>query len=205
DTLGGVYQGVDVPCTDSLCATAPFGACCLGFTSCVEVNSTETCDMLGGFYQGVDVPCTESLCATAPFGACCIGFISCVEVDSADSCDTLGGLYQGIGVVCTGTLCLPPIGACCLMNDCFAVTSDECNLVGGTYFGDDSTCQEKDSDGDGVPDLCDLCPTDPDKTSPGNCGCGVADRVEQWITVDSFGQSPGSANNLISPVGITVG
>lgn len=29
-----------------------------------------------------------------------------------------------------------------------------------------------DSDGDGVPDEQDGCPNDPDKTSPGNCGCG---------------------------------
>jgi hypothetical protein len=30
-----------------------------------------------------------------------------------------------------------------------------------------------DSDGDGVPDLLDGCPLDPDKSEPGVCGCGV--------------------------------
>lgn len=30
-----------------------------------------------------------------------------------------------------------------------------------------------DSDGDGVPDDQDGCPNDPDKTEPGNCGCGA--------------------------------
>ena len=37
--------------------------------------------------------------------------------------------------------------------------------------GDDTI----DSDGDGTPDACDDCPDDPEKTSPGNCGCGVED------------------------------
>lgn len=33
----------------------------------------------------------------------------------------------------------------------------------------------EDSDGDGLPDAEDLCPADPKKTAPGDCGCGVAD------------------------------
>ena len=37
--------------------------------------------------------------------------------------------------------------------------------------GDDTI----DSDGDGTPDACDDCPDDPEKTAPGNCGCGVED------------------------------
>src|SRR5262249_39221368 len=32
-----------------------------------------------------------------------------------------------------------------------------------------------DSDSDGVGDLCDGCPSDPQKTSPGQCGCGTPD------------------------------
>jgi uncharacterized protein YegL len=34
---------------------------------------------------------------------------------------------------------------------------------------------QADSDGDHVGDACDGCPNDPSKTSPGICGCGVAD------------------------------
>ena len=37
--------------------------------------------------------------------------------------------------------------------------------------GDDTA----DADSDGTPDACDNCPDDPDKTEPGNCGCGVVD------------------------------
>ena len=32
-----------------------------------------------------------------------------------------------------------------------------------------------DSDSDGEPDVTDQCPLDPDKTSPGECGCGIAE------------------------------
>ncbi len=34
---------------------------------------------------------------------------------------------------------------------------------------------DPDRDGDGVGDTYDGCPDDPNKTEPGNCGCGVAD------------------------------
>lgn len=34
---------------------------------------------------------------------------------------------------------------------------------------------DMDTDGDGVPDVSDLCPLDPDKTQPGECGCGIAE------------------------------
>lgn len=34
---------------------------------------------------------------------------------------------------------------------------------------------EPDSDGDGLIDACDGCPSDPNKTAPGACGCGVPD------------------------------
>ncbi|HLP93072.1 MAG TPA: thrombospondin type 3 repeat-containing protein [Saprospiraceae bacterium] len=36
-------------------------------------------------------------------------------------------------------------------------------------------CGESDADNDGLGDLCDGCPNDPDKIAPGACGCGVAD------------------------------
>jgi PKD repeat protein len=42
-----------------------------------------------------------------------------------------------------------------------------------TYCTERETCT--DSDNDGVCDVNDGCPLDPDKTAPGECGCGVAD------------------------------
>ena len=44
--------------------------------------------------------------------------------------------------------------------------------AGGAYV---FTGVGPDSDGDGVPDSLDGCPNDPNKTAPGQCGCGVAD------------------------------
>ncbi|MHC4697404.1 MAG: thrombospondin type 3 repeat-containing protein, partial [Planctomycetota bacterium] len=45
---------------------------------------------------------------------------------------------------------------------------DVCDTCPG---GDDN----QDSDGDGTPDFCDGCPYDPEKTEPGPCGCGALD------------------------------
>lgn len=53
--------------------------------------------------------------------------------------------------------------------DIAAGTSDDCN---SDAIPDE--CQI-DSDGDGLIDLCDGCPADPQKAQPGACGCGVAD------------------------------
>mgnify|MGYP001565683376 CR=1 FL=1 len=36
---------------------------------------------------------------------------------------------------------------------------------------------DTDSDGDGTPDCHDGCPNDPNKSAPGDCGCGVADTI----------------------------
>lgn len=36
-------------------------------------------------------------------------------------------------------------------------------------------CGEVDTDNDGLGDLCDGCPNDPNKVAPGACGCGVVD------------------------------
>ncbi len=48
-------------------------------------------------------------------------------------------------------------------------TSQDCDLNGVP-----DECQA-DADGDGVIDPCDGCPADPNKTDPGNCGCGTPD------------------------------
>ncbi len=45
---------------------------------------------------------------------------------------------------------------------------DVCDVCPG---GDDAL----DSDGDGTPDACDGCPDDANETEPGDCGCGVAE------------------------------
>jgi hypothetical protein len=47
--------------------------------------------------------------------------------------------------------------------------------------------QSDDSDGDGTPDDEDGCPDDPDKTEPGDCGCGKAETPGCGRPVDSDG------------------
>ena len=57
--------------------------------------------------------------------------------------------------------------------------SDSADITAGSSTDCDANaipdeCQS-DIDGDGAPDVCDGCPSDPLKTAPGLCGCGVAD------------------------------
>ncbi|MFK7960957.1 MAG: hypothetical protein AB8G96_10575, partial [Phycisphaerales bacterium] len=55
--------------------------------------------------------------------------------------------------------------------DIAAGTSEDCN---GDGVPDE--CQTLiDSDGDGTPDCADGCPNDPNKSEPGDCGCGTPD------------------------------
>jgi hypothetical protein len=80
---------------------------------------------------------------------------------------------RGIGflsVGCEGE----PAGACCEAAGCTTRTVDHCAAVGGTFVGPGSVCAP-DSDGDGIADPCDGCPSDTLKDSPGLCGCGVID------------------------------
>ncbi|RMF78009.1 MAG: hypothetical protein D6744_10585 [Planctomycetota bacterium] len=55
------------------------------------------------------------------------------------------------------------------------------SLPGGGFSGADGSSGDQpddasaDRDGDGTPDADDGCPDDPQKTAPGDCGCGVAD------------------------------
>ena len=59
------------------------------------------------------------------------------------------------------------------------------------------TCQSPDdTDKDGVPDCVDRCPYDPNKTSPGLCGCGTADVDTDHDGVpDCIDQCPLDPNN----------
>ena len=52
-------------------------------------------------------------------------------------------------------------------NDLVAVCIDNCPDV--------ANANQLDSDGDGLGDACDGCPTDPTRTVPGLCGCNLAD------------------------------
>jgi len=99
---------------------------------------------------------------------------------------------------------IPPVGPEPLPNDCNgngvldAVdvaegTSEDCNENGVP-----DEC-EFDVDGDGVIDACDGCPTDPEKTVPGVCGCGKTEVDSDGDGVpDCFDICPGGDDTIDS-------
>lgn len=76
----------------------------------------------------------------------------------------------------------------------------------GTPSGCDVAELSVDSDGDGTPDCQDGCPTDPDKTDPGDCGCGseeaaVCVDVAEWVALAAGSFDMGStASGAEQPV-----
>jgi len=75
---------------------------------------------------------------------------------------------------------------------------DGCDMCAG--FDD-----TQDLDSDGTPDGCDSCRSDPNKTEPGDCGCGVSDLdLRTWyrdVDGDGFGNHDDSVLDCTQPVG----
>ncbi|MGD2108064.1 MAG: hypothetical protein PVI86_01605 [Phycisphaerae bacterium] len=90
-----------------------------------------------------------------------------------------------ITVTNDGLCCGETREACCLPGGgCVSADANECaDVLNGTPLGPDSAC-EGDYDGDGTDGHCgDECPTDPGKTAPEICGCGVSDTDGDGDTV----------------------
>ncbi|MEZ4753333.1 MAG: hypothetical protein R3A13_03365 [Bdellovibrionota bacterium] len=71
--------------------------------------------------------------------------------------------------------------AICL--DCLEKDRDQCGICNGPGkdtcgFCPDHPDYKKDTDGDGVYDCNESCPNDPDKTQPGECGCGKKEQKD---------------------------
>jgi len=88
----------------------------------------------------------------------------------------IGGYQEARG---SGTLLLGydgrPAGSCCRDGGCVFEPQFECEEGAGTFLGEGTRCEQDDTDGDAVPDVCESCPFDTHKTNPGICGCSAPD------------------------------
>ncbi|MEE2912968.1 MAG: hypothetical protein VX436_04095 [Planctomycetota bacterium] len=174
---GGKYQGDFVSCTSYPCGGAPEGACCIG-TDC-SVMTQSACSAAGGGYQGDDSTCSADACdnggCEAGYSPDCAG--TCFE-DSVYT-DWIGdgfcddGAYvpsdygyggpAGVAIYlncdefnCDGGDCScdgggDPTGACCIGSNCSVMTQTDCSSAGGSYNGDNSSCNGDPCGGGGCP------------------------------------------------------
>ncbi|HPF39043.1 MAG TPA: dockerin type I domain-containing protein [Phycisphaerae bacterium] len=134
---GGTYLGDDTTCDNDPCSP-PTGACCFydGETTVCLVNTEVACESLNGYYHGDDTSCAFDTCEPI-VGACCLTSF-CVEIPEP-SCTALMGVFSGVETECPGA-CFAT-GACCYGSFCSSeLTQDTCEIEGGTYLGDNSTC-----------------------------------------------------------------
>jgi len=121
-------------------------------------------------------------------GACCLPGGSC-EPSSALGC------AEGQGIFYEQSDCPPPMPCCLPDGTCASLAPLCCTEHGGTP--QEGVC-DADADDDGIDATCgDACPNDPDKLSPGQCGCGVPEFDNDADTVaDCLDQCPNADDRL---------
>jgi hypothetical protein len=189
-------------CTDGdVCTTDncdPATGCEFPTISCDDEDSctVDTCDPVTGCQNDPDdcndiIDCTTDSCDPGqgclhvPDDAACDDSDICTD----DSCDVaLGCIYtdNGYSRPCyTGPDGTEDVGLChggtetCFEGE-FGACEGEVTPTTEICDGEDNDCNGfvddgADTDGDGTVDICDNCPDDPNKTEPGECGCGVSD------------------------------
>ena len=89
---GGTYAGDGVACVDADCPQPSAGACCIGFTDCLDGLLPVDCEAFGGTFQGNDTVCADISCGWdgCPDGATDEG-VPCQEDTTDPSGDPNGG------------------------------------------------------------------------------------------------------------------
>jgi len=120
---------------------------------------------------------------TAPDNGCS-AVVQYGQPAATDNCSAT--LNQTAGLASGSTF---PLG---ITTNTFTATDPSGNTATCTFT---VTVNSSDSDGDGTADCADACPYDPNKTSPGNCGCNVPDE-NQWIVGSWTGCSVPCGNGV---------
>ena len=207
------------PCTDDVCNA---GVCVFSpqenGTPCAPDDDECTYDYcLGGECVHIDMP--DEVC-----GANCSNGREDAGEDRidcggpCDPCECLGDADCDDGIFCNGSERCNVYGECssganrCPGQHCDETADEclECEVDGDCSDGKPCTLdecvggmcrnEESDQDRDSIGDCDDLCPTDPNKSQPGTCGCGVSDRDS-----DSDGVSDCLDSCVNTPLGAEVG
>ena len=87
-------------------------------------------------------------------GACCESDGTCTDTVTEATCTAGGGRWQGAFTDCAN---IPTCGgACCSSAGCTIEFEEDCDALGGTFLGDDTTCSGLDCNSNGVDDDCDI-------------------------------------------------
>ena len=154
-SLGGEFFGPNSTCDDAPECAIVFGACCYDGSDCFETDQDD-CSWSGGEFIGANTTCSQD----APwcveyYGSCCFGQY-CEYPVSESNCEGDGGVFwfDPCELLDDVEKCVASFGACCLGGEeCLLdVPPNECNSMGGDYFGDNSMdC------GDNCPELGACC------------------------------------------------
>ncbi len=135
------------------CGDIPRGACCSGVLAnplgCI-VTTPANCEMIEGEYQGDGTTCLPNNPCAPRLGRCCfLGFnpaIPLCEVLTRQECMNLPAPISWTpGATCETPCDNIPRGACCVSlgtnaAHCVVVTQQRCQMIGGNYQGDGTTC-----------------------------------------------------------------
>ena len=159
----------DCSCGDGVCDNTEFGVCTSDCGTCGDTNcgAWETPKNCPSDCVQLSYNCGDGTCTTLEVATCSQ---DCVCPNSA--------LYWDAPVWCGDGECQRTSE---VPEDCINCPQD-CDAV-------------TDTDGDGTPDGCDLCPTDANKTALGICGCGVSDVDSDGDgTADCYDACPSDPN-----------